>query len=113
MYRKQRGRAAGAQQEGRLDDAARGHRDADRRLARPRQQVSAADRGEVGLRQRDRHPDPASGRAHQDPPLRPRPPLPRGERLLGHQDREGCLLRENHAEVWPEIDIRSCRYDHQ
>ena len=38
MYRKQRGRAAGAQQEGRLDDAARGHRDADRRLARPRQQ---------------------------------------------------------------------------
>ena len=65
------------------------------------------------LRQCDRHPDATRRRPHQDPPLRPRTPLPRGERLLGHQDREGCLLRENHAEVWPEIDIRSCRYDHQ
>ena len=45
------------------------------------------------LRQCDRHPDATRRRPHQDPPLRPRSHLQRGERLQRGKNRQVTLVR--------------------
>ena len=62
------------------------------------------------LCERDRDSDPARGRPHQDPSLRPGPRLRRGERLLRGQDREGQLLRQDRATLRPEDHLRRHRW---
>ena len=49
---------------------------------------------------------PAGSSSHQNPAVRTGAPVPCGERLLRDQDRKGRLLREDHAEVRPEVHLR-------
>ena len=46
------------------------------------------------LRQCDRHPDATRRRPHQDPPLRPRSNLQRGERLQRGENRQVTLVHK-------------------
>ena len=64
-------------------------------MAEPGSSVSNDVEHSPQLRQCDRHPDATRCRAHQDPPIRPRPHIQRGKRLQRSKDRQVPLTRHN------------------